>query len=499
MIVYILILTTCLRRLALWKAQRGAILGDLEQIQASISLPATLKAIWSLRHFTLRSCGLVAVWSFYYLGTVACRDEYRFENYGPPETLQVSYMNFSAPSLFQKASHSFESPVKLYDVHGQFYTYTQMGGTGMYESYSPTNDFMGAPYQPWIEQLEGSTPSHHGWMDATGPNTFQPASQMGLQMTVPIDNMYMGGTWPLGFDCILGTFPINSTYIAVDCQDPDVLQSPAVSSKSESSVANSHNLTLEMVEKASGDGPMTPRAIRLSASVDGQHLQYICMLTTTAIEMLVSCDLQGCRPVMVRRTPGAPSSSPRTVFDDDQFATAFLTDLAQIAGDDIAWYMGDSPESNFYVTRQVMEDMNTLYTSSQQVDDINENYIETLSIVGQPYFPHYEIYWPWIAVDIVSCLILFLAALTSSWLRTQTLAPDIFGYVSSLTRENPHLNLPESGSCLSGLDRARLLKKLKIQILDVGTADQVGHVGVRLVDSETGGLNGHLRKEKFYL
>ena len=146
-----------------------------------------------------------------------------------------------------------------------------------------------------------------------------------------------------------------------------------------------------------------------------------------------------------------------------------------------------------------MEDMNTLYTSSQQVDDINENYIETLSIVGQPYFPHYEIYWPWIAIDIVSCLILFLAALTSSWLRTQTLAPDIFGYVSSLTRDNPHLNLPESGSCLSGLDRARLLKKLKIQILDVGTADQVGHVGVRLVDSETGGLNGHLRKEKFYL
>jgi hypothetical protein len=52
-IVFVLIISTLMRRLALWKAQQGESVAQLEQYQVSISLPSTLKTIWSLRAFSL--------------------------------------------------------------------------------------------------------------------------------------------------------------------------------------------------------------------------------------------------------------------------------------------------------------------------------------------------------------------------------------------------------------------------------------------------------------
>ena len=64
-IVFVTIVSTLVRRYALWKAQRGAYVSELEQLQGSISLPSTLKLIWSLRAFTTTSAALIGIWSFY--------------------------------------------------------------------------------------------------------------------------------------------------------------------------------------------------------------------------------------------------------------------------------------------------------------------------------------------------------------------------------------------------------------------------------------------------
>ncbi len=64
-IVFVTIISTLVRRYALWKAQRGAYVSELEQLQGSISLPSTIKLIWSLRAFTSTSVALIGVWSFY--------------------------------------------------------------------------------------------------------------------------------------------------------------------------------------------------------------------------------------------------------------------------------------------------------------------------------------------------------------------------------------------------------------------------------------------------
>ena len=80
------------------------------------------------------------------------------------------------------------------------------------------------------------------------------------------------------------------------------------------------------------------------------------------------------------------------------------------------------------------------------------------SLHGAYYEPSYRSYWQRIALDLISCLVPLAAAVAACWLRNKTLAPDILGYVSSLTLDNPYLDLPNSGSVLPGIERSRLLK-----------------------------------------
>jgi hypothetical protein len=89
----------------------------------------------------------------------------------------------------------------------------------------------------------------------------------------------------------------------------------------------------------------------------------------------------------------------------------------------------------------------------------------------------------WLPLDIVTCnwiyftiltlasVILFICSLSSIWLRFRIKTPDILGYVSSSTIESPFVSIsnvqPDSGSMLSGLQRAKLLGKMKLQLRDV--------------------------------
>lgn len=122
---------------------------------------------------------------------------------------------------------------------------------------------------------------------------------------------------------------------------------------------------------------------------------------------------------------------------------------------------------------------------------------DNFTLDGAYYDPEYIIVWSWIAVDYISIAILFVASIISFWLRKRTLAPDIFGYVSSLTRDNLYVPVTIGGSSLSGLDRARAMQKVKIRIADVGHGDGIGKVSVIYADRD---VNGEpLSKNRKYL
>lgn len=102
---------------------------------------------------------------------------------------------------------------------------------------------------------------------------------------------------------------------------------------------------------------------------------------------------------------------------------------------------------------------------------------------------------------------LFVCAIASLVLRLFITAPDILGFVSSLTRDNPYFSdgsLPvlQGGSIMSGPDRARAMRHIRVQIIDVRPEAEVGHVTLVPTDyhgSDKGQrLAGRVHRDRLY-
>lgn len=202
-----------------------------------------------------------------------------------------------------------------------------------------------------------------------------------------------------------------------------------------------------------------------------------------------------------RQTPGTSLTDPFPMFQNLDSSRAFFaailnsaggstyngTSLAQALpfasaylGVDWAWekQVKASDLRNFTTGMALM--VNTYLQASQDYSAYRLDNVTVLQIFvgnktamgitwgigsakGASYYPQYHLSWPWLAIDITTCIILFVAAIICHWLRVHTVAPDVFGYVSSMTRDNPHLKLPAGGSAMSDIDRAKALKKVQGQ------------------------------------
>jgi hypothetical protein len=66
-----------------------------------------------------------------------------------------------------------------------------------------------------------------------------------------------------------------------------------------------------------------------------------------------------------------------------------------------------------------------------------------------------------------------------------------------MTRDNPHMHLPEGGSTMSGVERARALKHVKVRVGDLGNNGGIGHIGFAVVHPEI--ELGNLNKSRQYV
>lgn len=80
-----------------------------------------------------------------------------------------------------------------------------------------------------------------------------------------------------------------------------------------------------------------------------------------------------------------------------------------------------------------------------------------------------------IVILLVVALILQVCAIAGLILKYTATAPDILGYISTMTMENPHINVPYAGNTLDGMERARYLQKVKVQLADVHWDQVEGH------------------------
>ncbi|KAJ4384221.1 hypothetical protein N0V86_001068 [Didymella sp. IMI 355093] len=84
----------------------------------------------------------------------------------------------------------------------------------------------------------------------------------------------------------------------------------------------------------------------------------------------------------------------------------------------------------------------------------------------------------WLALLLTSSTVILLTGGIALVLKRRTLGPEMFGFVSSMTYENPYVKIPAGGSMLDAMERARLLKDIPVCIGDVDGEEQIGHIAL---------------------
>lgn len=129
---------------------------------------------------------------------------------------------------------------------------------------------------------------------------------------------------------------------------------------------------------------------------------------------------------------------------------------------------------------------NTIWIASQWPLDIKYRRPRTLPITALKFanatvtekYPVYQTNFACVGLLLTVSSMLLLCALGSLVLELSISAPDIFGFVSSLTRDSDYFEPIPGGSVLSGPERARRLKDVRVQIADVRSAEKVGHIAL---------------------
>ncbi|KAI1016324.1 hypothetical protein LB503_010220 [Fusarium chuoi] len=80
----------------------------------------------------------------------------------------------------------------------------------------------------------------------------------------------------------------------------------------------------------------------------------------------------------------------------------------------------------------------------------------------------------WVSLLLFTTMVLQILAICGLVIEILIQGPDVLGFASTLTRDNPFVPLPAGGSHLDGPERARCLKNMRLELVDVRPEDETG-------------------------
>jgi hypothetical protein len=507
--IFLTIVSTFLRRYALWKAQKGAYVAKLEQLNASTSLPSALKTAFTLKEFGLTTLWLIVLWSFSYLGSQAVKLEYALQQSQPYEDFNVVLQGKSGYSALENTN--ITDAEKLYIWQNAWAARVSKTEKGY--------DMSGGALIPILpgDSNDGK------WQHAAAKDPYW-SSNMGL-------DIWLTGT-DAADDDVVGSFTTNSTYIQASCSGATYMDQSTPGIPAANFSFSSIDLVIpdEFVTKSSLDSaPLvilslwveTPKGTALAT----------CNLTRIYVEISATCEASGCITEQWRFTPGTqPLNTPTLLTTRGTLQN--LIDGLQIPGGSYAGLSTENTILDSYTVYNAysngLSDFDTMQNEANVVSASLTNSINTyvdastttlnqynmgdsisvynriyngtitdplfdiVNFNGALYAPQYVLSIPWLVLDAISTVILLVGAIFSFVLRKKTYAPDIFGFVSTVTRDNPHLasSMPGlQGSTLSGIERAKRMKKVKIQFAGVHHphSSGTGHKKVGVIKADIPG------------
>jgi len=107
----------------------------------------------------------------------------------------------------------------------------------------------------------------------------------------------------------------------------------------------------------------------------------------------------------------------------------------------------------------------------------------------------YRVSFPWVIIFLLTTFAMLGSAIIGTVFSRNTVLPDYLGYVSSLAKESPYVRMPNGGANLDGMDRARLMKDLRVRLGNVDEGrGEVGRLAFARLEE-----TGVVRKDSFYI
>jgi hypothetical protein len=107
----------------------------------------------------------------------------------------------------------------------------------------------------------------------------------------------------------------------------------------------------------------------------------------------------------------------------------------------------------------------------------------------------YVVHWPYLGIYVFCSFALLVVAVVGAWFDFQTPGPDFLGYCSSLARDSGFVRTPRGGSALDGVERARLLRDVRVKLGDVGGGSDDGVGRIAFADEDRARV---VRPKAFY-
>ncbi|KAH9220610.1 hypothetical protein DL95DRAFT_519913 [Leptodontidium sp. 2 PMI_412] len=108
----------------------------------------------------------------------------------------------------------------------------------------------------------------------------------------------------------------------------------------------------------------------------------------------------------------------------------------------------------------------------------------------------YFAFFPWLVIFLVSNLVMLLAAVVGVYYSRKTIVPDYLGFVSSLAKESPFIRMPDAGVNMDGMDKARMVKEMKVRLGDVSDVEngksQIGRLAFARMEETSPVKKGRL-------
>lgn len=266
---------------------------------------------------------------------------------------------------------------------------------------------------------------------------------------------------------------------------------------------------------------------------DHSHIEvYNCSLTHSLVEANIMCEGARCnvsqmRPSEVKAESG--NSLPFSFSEYKNFLRFIPSSLGAsgysrltptaidqfMLGSPTPFTQGDTPFVKNYqnITGEVFAGrlttlLNTIWQASIAPGNIalgssaNFSAIDSLSTVAsvneiKPQAQYAVNLWH-AALLIVITFMLVICAIAGMILSKITKAPDVLGYVSTMTRDNEYVRVPEGGSALDGIQRARYLARMKVQLANVRPEDEAGLIALRSLGGGDDTNTGRLMKNCLY-